>query len=165
MIRFRSSLRLIAFLLPVGSPALAAEPVTLVVVHKAERVLELKSNDTTLHRVAFVLGGSPVGHKEREGDGRTPEGRYVLDWRNSASGYHRSLHISYPSAADLAQAKAAGHDPGGMIMIHGQRNYFGWLAPLVQYFDWTNGCIAVTNSDMDTIWDIVSDGTPIEIEP
>jgi murein L,D-transpeptidase YafK len=75
------------------------------------------------------------------------------------------LHISYPDAADIARAEASGKNPGGMIMIHGQRNYLGWLAYLTQRFDWTDGCIAVTNADMDIIWNSVPDGTPIEITP
>lgn len=112
-----------------------------------------------------ALGRNPVGHKLREGDARTPEGRYFLDWRNTRSGYYRAIHISYPDASDRAAAAARGEDPGGDIMIHGQRNGFGWFAPLLQMTDWTLGCIAVTNQHMAEIWDLVDNGTPIEISP
>lgn len=142
-----------------------AVPVTHVIVHKAERRLDLLAGDRLLRSIPVALGGDPLGHKAEEGDEKTPEGRYVLDWRNPGSSYHRSIHVSYPDAGDVAAAKAAGKDPGGMIMIHGQRNYFGWLAPVTQLFDWTNGCVAVTNADMDAIWDMVPNGTPIEIKP
>ena len=96
----------------------------------------------------IALGANPVGHKQQQGDERTPEGRYVLDWRNPNSCCMRSLHISYPNAADKAAARQLGVDPGGMIMIHGQPNGFGWWSWLMQLFDWTNGCIAVTDEDM-----------------
>lgn len=150
------------------APALAddkSEPVTLVVVKKSAYLLELHSNERIVATFPVALGAQPLGHKAREGDERTPEGRYVLDWRNSRSGYHRAIHLSYPNAEDVSVAKAAGVNPGGMIMIHGQKNYFGWAAPVTQLFNWTNGCIAVRNEDMDAIWDSVPNGTPIEIRP
>ncbi|MBE1202943.1 L,D-transpeptidase family protein [Aminobacter carboxidus] len=97
-----------------------AEPVDLVRVDKSERRLELLFGDKVVRSYAMALGANPVGHKGREGDERTPEGRYVLDWRHPESGYYRSVHISYPNADDVAAAKRAGVEPGGMIMIHGQ---------------------------------------------
>jgi murein L,D-transpeptidase YafK len=106
-------------------PALAAEKVDLR-VDKAERRLELIGDGTVLRSYSIALGGDPIGHKHQEGDQRTPEGRYVLDWRNPNSIAHRSIHISYPNADDLAAAKARNVDAGGMIMIHGQPNGFGW---------------------------------------
>lgn len=142
-----------------------ADPVTLVVVRKSAYVLELHSNDRIVATFPVALGAQPQGHKSREGDERTPEGRYLLDWRNTQSGYHRSIHVSYPDLEDVKAARAAGVEPGGMIMIHGQKNYFGWAAPITQLFNWTNGCIAVRNEDMDAIWDSVPNGTPIEIRP
>ncbi|AYC99912.1 L,D-transpeptidase family protein [Neorhizobium sp. NCHU2750] len=145
--------------------ALAQPVATRVLVLKSERRMEILSGGTIVKTYPIALGGSPVGHKEKEGDGRTPEGNYVLDWRNARSGYHLSMHVSYPGPSDTARARAAGEDPGGMIMIHGQRNYFGWLGSLTQWFDWTDGCIAVTNPEMDEIWALVPDGTPIEIRP
>lgn len=143
----------------------AAQSITHVLVKKSERRMQIMDGDQVVRTYSIALGGSPVGHKEKEGDERTPEGNYVLDWRNPGSGYHRSIHVSYPNEADKARAASAGEDPGGMIMIHGQRNYLGWLSPLTQWFDWTNGCIAVSNAEMDEIWDLVKNGTPIEIRP
>jgi murein L,D-transpeptidase YafK len=142
-----------------------ADPVDLVRIDKSERRLELLSGEKVVRSYAMALGANPVGHKSSEGDERTPEGRYVLDWRNPGSGYYRSIHISYPNAQDVAAAKRAGVDPGGMIMIHGQPNGYGWWSWLMQMFDWTNGCIAVTDEDMAEIWHMVEDGTPIEINP
>ena len=114
-----------AFIL-LAFPAFAAEQVDLVRVDKAERLLELIGDGKVVRRYGIALGGDPVGHKHQEGDQRTPEGRYMLDWRNPNSIAHRSIHISYPSADDLAAAKARNVDVGGMIMIHGQPNGFGW---------------------------------------
>jgi murein L,D-transpeptidase YafK len=142
-----------------------ASEVDLVRVDKSERRLELLSGDKVVRSYAIALGANPLGHKAREGDERTPEGRYVLDWRNPVSGYYRSIHISYPNADDVAAAKRAGVEPGGMIMIHGQPNGYGSWSWLMQMFDWTNGCIAVTDEDMAEVWQMVANGTPIEINP
>ncbi|RVD56392.1 hypothetical protein EN828_04255 [Mesorhizobium sp. M2D.F.Ca.ET.185.01.1.1] len=142
---------------------LPQQKVDLVRVEKSQRQLQLISGDKVLRSYGIALGGAPLGQKQREGDERTPEGRYVLDWRNPNSVAHRSIHISYPNADDAAAARSRGVDPGGFIMIHGQPNGFGWLGRLLQMVDWTDGCIAVTNSDMDEIWTMVADGTPIEI--
>lgn len=146
------------------APALAGEKVDLVRVDKSDRRLELIGGGKVLRSYSIALGGDPLGHKHQEGDQRTPEGRYVLDWRNPNSIAHRSIHISYPNADDLAAAKTRNVDAGGMIMIRGQPNGFGWWGWLLQLVDWTDGCIAVTDSDMDEIWAMVADGTPIEIE-
>ncbi len=148
-----------------AAPALAGDMVDLVRVDKSERRLDLVGDGKILRTYGIALGGDPVGHKHSEGDQRTPEGRYVLDWRNPDSIAHKSIHISYPNAEEMAAAKSAGVDPGGMIMIHGQPNGYGWWGWLLQLVDWTDGCIAVTDSDMDEIWTMVADGTPIEIEP
>lgn len=146
-------------------PARAADKADLVRVDKSERRLELLHKGTVLRSYRVALGNAPEGHKREEGDERTPEGRYVLDWRNPGSSFHKSIHISYPNAADRAAAKAAGRDPGGLIMIHGQPNGFGWWSWLLQLVDWTDGCIAVTDAEMDEIWTMVDNGTPIEITP
>lgn len=149
-------------------PASAAPEggVETVLVEKGERRLQLLGADgTVLKSYTIALGGDPLGHKQREGDGRTPEGRYTIDWRNPQSAYHLSLHISYPDQDDTRRANERGEDPGGMIMIHGMRNGLGWLGFLHQYVDWTDGCIAVTNAEMDEIWRLVPNGTPIEIRP
>jgi murein L,D-transpeptidase YafK len=146
-------------------PAAAAVKIDLVRVDKSERRMELLAKGEVVRSYAIALGGNPVGHKQQQGDQRTPEGRYVLDWQNPKSCCFRSLHVSYPNAADKAAAKRAGVDPGGMIMIHGQVNGFGWWGWLFQMFDWTDGCIAVTDEDMREIWDMVPVGTAIEINP
>lgn len=154
--------------------AAAAEPPELapveeradaVLVLKSERRLVLQRGEAEIAAYAIALGFEPEGHKQREGDGRTPEGRYVIDWRNADSAYHLSLHISYPSAEDRAVAQAAGKDPGGMIMIHGLPKGFAWLGGAQALRDWTAGCIAVTSDEIEEIWRLVPDGTPIEILP
>lgn len=163
----RISLAVCAYLIATAavqeSGTFPAQKIDLVRVEKSQRQLQLIGGDKILRSYSIALGGDPVGQKHQEGDERTPEGRYVLDWRNPNSVAHKSMHISYPNADDAAAAKARGVDPGGFIMIHGQPNGFGWLGRLLQMVDWTDGCIAVTNSDMDEIWTMVSDGTPIEI--
>jgi murein L,D-transpeptidase YafK len=111
------------------------------------------------------LGRNPVGPKQRIGDGRTPEGTYVLDWRNRHSAFHRSIHVSYPSRSDARASQEAGAHAGGLIMLHGLPNGEGWIGAEHLGFDWTDGCIAVTNEEMDEIWELVDDGTPIEIRP
>ncbi|RAS17950.1 L,D-transpeptidase family protein [Ensifer adhaerens] len=148
-----------------GFPAAAADSADRVVVHKERRLLQLLQGGQVIREYTVALGGNPIGHKRQEGDQRTPEGLYSLDWRNPGSGYYKSIHVSYPAPADVSAAAANGVDPGGMIMIHGQPNFFGWLAFLTQRFDWTNGCIAVTNAEMEEIWAMVPNNTPIEIKP
>lgn len=143
----------------------AADTVDRVVVKKSTRIMELLAGDKVLRAYSISLGDQPVGHKTQEGDEKTPEGTYVLDWRNPDSGYHRSIHISYPNEADKAAAASRGVDPGGMIMIHGLPNRMGFLGPILQYLDWTDGCIALNNSDMDEVWEMVPNGTPIELRP
>jgi murein L,D-transpeptidase YafK len=134
-------------------------------VDKSERLMQLLRKDKVIATYNIALGDNPEGHKQQEGDERTPEGQYIIDWRNPKSGYFLSLHISYPNPNDIARAKDAGVSPGGMIMIHGQPNGYSAATPVLQSFDWTNGCIAVTNAEMKQIWDAVPDGTPIEISP
>lgn len=114
---------------------------------------------------SVVFGANPVGHKEKEGDEKTPEGKYTLDYKKEDSSFYKAIHISYPNEQDIAKAKENGVNPGGLIMIHGQKNGLEWLSPLSQLFNWTNGCIAVKNSDMDEIWKLIEAGTPIEIQP
>jgi murein L,D-transpeptidase YafK len=136
-----------------------------VVVRKGERRLELYQGATLLRTYAVALGRVPLGSKQQEGDGRTPEGHYVLDYRNPRSAYHKALHVSYPSAADTLAAQSRGVSPGGLIMLHGVRNGLGFVGRLHRIFDWTDGCIAVTDAEIDEIWRSVADGTPIEIQP
>ena len=135
-----------------------------VVVDKPARRLQLLRDGAVIEEYQISLGASPQGHKTREGDEKTPEGEYLIDWRNPRSAAHLSLHISYPNDADTAAAAARGENPGGEIMIHGIANGWGWLGGLHRSWDWTNGCIAVTNAEMREIWSLVPNGTPIEIK-
>lgn len=142
-----------------------AEKADRVVVNKSESRLYLERGGKTFASFRAAFGAEPKGHKEQEGDERTPEGRYILDSKNANSTYYKAIHISYPNQQDSAVAKARGVEPGGLIMVHGQKNGFGWLTPIAQWFNWTDGCVAVSNKDMDTIWKAVDVGTPIEILP
>ncbi len=136
-----------------------------VLVEKSKNSLTLFKNQKVIGTYHVVFGGDPIGHKEQEGDNKTPEGRYILDSKNVNSAYYKSIHISYPNAKDIANAKAKGVSPGGAIMIHGQKNGFGWAAAATQKRNWTLGCIALTNEDMEIIWKSVSVPIPIEIKP
>lgn len=146
-------------------PHLVQSQVDLVVIYKRDRLLQLKRNGQVVRNFNIALGGQPEGHKRIEGDGRTPEGVYTLDWRNSKSQFYRSMHVSYPREEDVETAKRWGELPGGLIMIHGLPN--GKQAQEIGHprNDWTNGCIAVTNDQMDEIWSLVDDGTTIIIFP
>ena len=134
-----------------------------VFVDKSERVLKLLSGDKVIKTYHIALGDSPAGHKRQQGDERTPTGSYKLDYKNEKSSYYRSIHVSYPNASDKAQARKRGVSPGGDIMIHGQKNGFGHLAALTQKRDWTDGCIAVTDDEMDEIMSVYKAGMLIEI--
>ena len=136
-----------------------------VVVEKSARKLTLFRGETPLKSYSVALGRAPEGTKEREGDNRTPEGRYVIDAHKLDSAFHRALHISYPSPADSAAAAQRGVKPGGDIMIHGLRNGLGWLGAFHRVVDWTAGCIAVTDKQIEEIYRTVPNGTPIEIRP
>ena len=136
-----------------------------MLVLKGPRRLLLLRGARVLRDYEIALGNQPVGPKRHHLDGRTPEGRYVLDGRVVDSRYHHALHISYPNAEDLAFARRAGVDPGGNVMIHGLPDGQGWVADSHRAYDWTNGCIAVTDDEMNEIWELVDDGTPIEIRP
>ena len=143
-----------------------SEPIAdMVVVEKSKSRLYLMREGEAFASFRVAFGSNPKGHKQEQGDGRTPEGRYILDYKNSGSAYYKSIHISYPNAKDRKEARKRGVDPGGDIMIHGQKNGYGRLSILVQRFNWTNGCIALSDRDMDTVWNAVNPGTPIEIRP
>jgi murein L,D-transpeptidase YafK len=137
----------------------------LVVVNKAARRLDLYRGDVLLKSYAVSLGRHPIGPKQKQGDGKTPEGEYRLDSRKADSSFHRALHISYPGPADIAAARSNGVDAGGLVMIHGMKNGLGWLGRLHLTIDWTDGCVAVTNREMDEIWRSVPDGTKIVLRP
>ena len=136
-----------------------------VVVEKSARKLTLFRGDTPLKSYSVALGRAPEGTKQREGDNRTPEGHYIIDAHKADSAFHRALHVSYPSPADAAAAAARGDKPGGDIMVHGIRNGLGWLGALHRSIDWTAGCIAVTDKEIEEIYRAVPDGTRIEIRP
>jgi len=136
-----------------------------VLVVKSQRKLILLSRGQTIKTYKIALGGDPIGAKTRQGDHKTPEGLYVLDRRNQRSQFYRSIHISYPNAEDRARAHKLGVSPGGDVMLHGLPNGYGWIGTAHRSRDWTDGCIAVTNDEMDEIWRTVPDGTPIEIRP
>ena len=143
----------------------AAEPgaVDRIVVEKSQRRMDLMSGDAVVRSYVIALGFAPEGDKRREGDGKTPEGKYVIEGRNPSSAFHLSLKISYPDAADRVAAAERGVSPGGNIFIHGAPN--GWLLPGQPPGDWTLGCIAVTKAEIEEIWRLVPDGTPVEIRP
>ena len=112
-----------------------------------------------------ALSTVPVGAKEREGDHKVPEGPYIVDAKNPHSQFHLALHVSYPNAADRERARKLGVRPGGNIEIHGLGSKFAWVGSLHRQVDWTDGCIAVNNSEINEIWPLVSVGTPVEIRP
>ncbi|MEJ2039455.1 MAG: L,D-transpeptidase family protein [Desulfosarcinaceae bacterium] len=152
-------------LLLISNLAFGAEKADIVVVVKSQARLYLMKNGKVLREYSVTFGANPNGPKQQEGDERTPEGRYILDYKKADSAFYKAIHISYPNESDKKRAKKLGVNPGGLIMIHGQKNGFGWLALITQHFNWTDGCIAVTNSAMDAIWESVDVGTPIEIKP
>lgn len=139
--------------------------VTKVLIEKKERRLTLMAKETPLKSYRIALGGNPTGPKERQGDNKTPEGTYIIDSRNNDSRFHLSLHISYPNEKDKKRAKELGVSPGGNIMIHGLKNGFSWVGNSHAGSDWTEGCIAVTNEEIEEIAGLVPVGTVVEITP
>jgi murein L,D-transpeptidase YafK len=136
-----------------------------VIIEKAARKLHLLQNGEAFRTFQIALGIRPKGDKKKEGDFKTPEGRYLLDGRNQNSDFFLAIHVSYPSEADRREASQLGVDPGGAIMIHGQPNVPTRSETYYRTRDWTNGCIAVSNSDMIDIWLMTDENTPIEIRP
>jgi murein L,D-transpeptidase YafK len=150
-----------------AAPALKtdAERADLIRIEKAARTMTLLRGDAVLKTYKVALGGNPVGDKVQEGDRRTPEGRYRITYKNTQSRYHLSLRISYPDATDIAEAARLGVPPGGDIMIHGLPNGFGAAGKNHLLRDWTDGCVAVTNDEIEEIWQIVDLGTEVDIRP
>ena len=165
MIKKLILLIILIILLPCKIVAGGLPKADCVLVKKQEKRLYLMKNNNPfkMYRVAF--GANSKGHKNKEGDERTPEGRYTLDYKNSNSDFYKSIHISYPNHEDIKIARKMGTDPGGDIMIHGQKNDAKNFDRIHRYVNWTDGCIAVTNAEMDEIWMSVDVGTPIIIEP
>jgi murein L,D-transpeptidase YafK len=146
----------------------SAEPkfepkVDRVVLVKTKHKLLLLSGDHVVKSYRVALGRGGLAPKQRQGDGRTPEGLYRIDYRNPASKFHLALHISYPQTADKQRAQRLGVSPGGDIMIHGLPPEYSWVGSKHRLSDWTEGCIAVTDSEIEEIWELVPDGTPVEV--
>lgn len=147
------------------SGTLTLGKIDLVVVTKSTSKMALMRNGKVMRQYRIALGDRPEGHKLKEGDQRTPEGRYILDYKKSDSAYYRAIHISYPNDEDKFRASALGVSPGGQIMIHGQNPNSSLTPQEAQKFNWTDGCIAITNNQMDELWASIEAGTPIEIWP
>ncbi len=150
---------------PDSSATSSLGKIDLVVVTKSKSIMALMRNGKVLRQYRIALGDRPEGHKLKEGDQRTPEGRYILDYKKSNSAYYRAIHISYPNDEDKFRASALGISPGGQIMIHGQNPNSSLTPQEAQKFNWTDGCIAITNQQMDELWGSIEPGTPIEIWP
>jgi murein L,D-transpeptidase YafK len=136
-----------------------------LVVLKSQRTLHLYCQEKLIRTYRVAVGGNPIGAKDRQGDHRTPEGHYIIDAKNTHSQFHLSLHVSYPNAKDRARAAKLSLSPGGDIMIHGLPPRFAWVGALHRQTDWTDGCIAVTNSEIEEIFKLVPVGTPVDIQP
>ncbi|GGP67078.1 L,D-transpeptidase family protein [Shewanella saliphila] len=139
--------------------------IDLVVVNKSESRLSVLREGKVVKSYLIAMGDVPQGHKLKEGDQRTPQGRYTLDYKKSDSAFYKSIHISYPNEEDKLRADALGIPAGGMIMIHGENPRSPLPPEEAQKYNWTNGCIAVTNKEMDELWQMIDAGTPIEIWP
>ena len=145
--------------LPIGTT------IDRILVEKSARKLSIFAGDKKLKSYRVALGRNPVGAKKQEGDMKTPEGVYTVDSRNPQSDYHLALHVSYPSDEDKARASESGVNAGFDIMIHGIRNGGGWIGAFHRLHDWTAGCIALTDEEIEELWRVTPDGTPIEIRP
>jgi len=161
-------LLLVALILPAG-PIRAnsglPEKADRIEIRKADRAMILLRAGKVLKTYKVALSRAPIGAKEREGDHKVPEGLYIVDAKNSQSRFHLALHISYPNAADRERARKLGAKPGGNIEIHGLDGRLAWVGALHRQLDWTDGCIAVTNAEIEEIWQLVAVGTPVEIRP
>jgi murein L,D-transpeptidase YafK len=136
-----------------------------LVVIKSKRIMEVYSEGCVLKTYRISLGKNPIGDKEFEGDKRTPEGDYTINDKNPTSGYHKNLGISYPTQHDIQEAKRKNLQPGGEIKIHGMKNGYGFIGKFHRMVDWTAGCIALTDSEVDELYERVAIGTPITIRP
>ncbi|SRR6266404_1069567 len=146
-------------------PLPAGTTIDRILVEKSARKLSIFDGDKKLKSYRVALGRNPVGAKEQEGDMKTPEGIYWIDWRNPESDYHLALHVSYPSDADTARAADRGVNAGFDIMIHGITNGGGWIGAFHRWHDWTAGCIALTDEEIEELYRVTPDWTPIEIRP
>jgi murein L,D-transpeptidase YafK len=151
----------------IPSPAAALPPQTIdrIVIHKSAHTMDLIRGETIAKTYKVALSTVPVGAKERSGDHKVPEGHYVVDRKNPHSQFHLALHVSYPNPADRARALKLGVNPGSDIEIHGLADRYAALGSLHRLHDWTDGCIAVTDAEIEEIYPLVPIGTPIEIRP
>jgi len=147
------------------SPLAPGARADLLVVRKAARRLDLYQDGVLLKSYVGCLGRHPIGPKEQQGDGKTPEGEYTIDYRKSDSSFYRALHISYPSHTGQVAAQSRGVEAGGLVMVHGMKNGLGWLGRIHVTVDWTHWCVAVTDAEMNEIWRAVPDGTRIILKP
>ena len=164
----RCALLVAASLLQANTPPVFVAPqkkVDLILVEKSKHTMTLMSNGNALKTYHVALSTVPVGAKERVGDHKVPEGKYTIDEKKPQSRFHLALHVSYPNAADRARAKKLGVDPGGEIEIHGLEKKYAWLGSLQREHDWTDGCIAVTDAEIEEIYPLVAVGTAVEIRP
>ena len=136
-----------------------------ILILKKDHVMELIAGGKVIRTYKVALGRGGLAPKEHQGDGRTPEGHYIIDAKYAASQYHKALHVSYPNAEDRQRAAKLGVSPGGSIMIHGLPNGKGWIGAAHRLYDWTLGCIAVTDEEIDEVFKLVPVGTPVEIRP
>ena len=152
-------------LLSLVTAASAQSGIDHLLVLKKQHKLLLMSGNQVVKSYYVALGSGGLAPKQRQGDHRTPEGLYTIDYRNPGSRYHLALHISYPRQTDMERARQMGVSPGGDIMIHGLGPNFSWAGENHRHYDWTDGCIAVTDQEIEEIWRVVPDGTPVEIRP
>ena len=153
----------VAFLTVASAQEVIKADLVRVVKNKSRLYLEKDGEVFASYRATF--GAQPKGHKQQEGDERTPEGKYYLTYKNANSAFYLSIAVSYPNDEDRESARQRGVEPGGDIMVHGQPNGYAWISPVSQFFNWTDGCIGLSNKDMDKVWESIDPGIPIVIEP
>jgi len=136
-----------------------------ILILKKDHVMELMAGGKVIRSYKVAMGQGGLALKVRQGDGRTPEGHYIIDAKYANSEYHKALHISYPNAEDRKRAARLGVSPGGSILIHGLPNGKGYVGAAHRLYDWTLGCVAVTDEEIDEVWELVAVGTPVEIRP
>jgi len=158
---------LVAVYVGCGSDSLRRVPqhADKILVVKSTHTLTLMGGDRVLRTYRVALGRNSVGPKTRRGDHKIPEGLYIIDSKKEHSRFYRALHISYPDAEDRKHAQLGGYDPGADVEIHGVENGLGWIGRLHRAVDWTDGCVALTDDEMDEVWNAVDVGTPVEIRP
>ncbi len=143
----------------------AVDAVDRIVIEKSKRKMTLLKGEREVAVYRVALGRDPIGPKAMRGDNKTPEGLYFVDYKVGNSVYHKALHLTYPNLDDLTRADSLGVAPGNNIMIHGLSKKQLWMGDVQYLFDWTNGCVALTNGEIEEIWDLVLPWTPVEIRP